>query len=244
MEMMMTEQQAPYGDGAPQSPINQILARRDRVRAEHPGWQENARGELVREENLKPEVGLRDTLTVDLFATCCAMSTALQALVEKIEAETLAFRQLAAEKYGLKPRGSKGNYSLESADGLIRIDLNMGCLYRIDGRIADAKEAVHRCIERWGQGADPNLLSLASSAFSETEGGQLSRSRLGMLLEFEPAVPDAEWDAAMRMIRESIQIAARKRAIVVKWRPDQRAPWIRLPLSTIAAEAIAAGGAT
>jgi hypothetical protein len=233
----MNEQAAAYGE--PQSPYEKIIAHRKDVRDEHPGWRENSRGDLTPGERPEGLVELKDLYALSLFDILCDASAMLGKAISQVESEILEYRKAAAEKYEVEPGGTVGNYTLQSYDGLIKIEVSMGCIYSIDPEIAEAKDGVFRCIERWSVGANENLVGLATAAFSPSESsGQLSRTRLGYLLDFQPSKSDPEWTKSMEIIRRCINISARKRSIRVYWRLNQREGWQKLPLSTVAAESV------
>lgn len=233
--------QASPGEGR-KSPLEIILEHRAQVELDTPGWIETATGDRKRKANVKPLDQIEDEVTMEILAEACKVSAILEGFVDFVARKVDAYRDLAAQEHGVTWRSKIGNRGTDTVDGLAKVQISMGCLYHIDEKVQDAHALVLQCVDRWGNGADDadNVKTLATTAFMASEGGQLSRARLGMLLDFEPKNPDPEWDKAKQIIRDAIHIVSRKQSIRVAWREHQQAGWRNVPLSTIAAEAVPA----
>lgn len=220
----------------------QIMAHRAQVETETPGFVETSTGDRRPAANVKVLSQLEDETALNILRAAMPVADALRRFIDYAERQIDGFRDLATQEHQVKWRSQVGNRSVQSRDGLVRIVVSMGCLYQIDPSVQDAYALVMSCADRWGDGAAQaaNIKSLAVSAFTPTEGGRLSRSRLGFLLDYEPVEPDEEWARAIKIIQDAIHIASRKQALRVQWRPNQQAAWQTVPLSTQAAEAVPA----
>jgi hypothetical protein len=217
-----------------QSPIVQILAKRQMIEKQHPGYVENALGHLVKRENFrKPETLLKDDLVLGLFGRACELQRDIRQFVADTHEQIAEYMGKAAVEHGVKFSGTKGNFQLVSPDGLMKINVDMGAILRVNENIELARTQVENCIRRWGADSNPNLVSLAAQAFSaDSATGNVSQSKLAMLTSLEPADADPEWESAVKLIKDSIEVVGKKRFVRLYYRLDQHEAWIPLSLST------------
>lgn len=168
------------------------------------GYQENARGDLVPEERIKPLDKLRDETVMQVIEKA---KTLRQSMVEfKLEAmdKIAAFVDLSAGEYGVPVGGKKGNVTLISFNGRYQLVRAMGEHRVFDERIQHAKTLIDQCIIRWSEGGDSRVKALVEHAFRVNQQGRIDVNQVLSLRQLD--IDDADWKNAMEAIADAIQI--------------------------------------
>jgi hypothetical protein len=77
-----------------------------------------------------------------------------------------------------------------------------------DERLQVAKALIDKCIKKWSDGADANLLALVNDAFQVDKTGNVSIRRVLGLRSLD--IDDRDWKKAMDAISESVQVVGSK----------------------------------
>ncbi|WP_230470900.1 DUF3164 family protein, partial [Kingella kingae] len=127
-------------------------------------YRQDARGNLIPIENIK-EIDLdRDELVKEIFAAIEApMRDLEQARRNGIE-DVRAFVELAAEKYGAKP-SKKGNVTLHSFDGELRVTVAMADVVNFGERLTAARTPIYECLDGWTENPRQELKKILQQAF-------------------------------------------------------------------------------
>lgn len=172
------------------------------------GYWKNPQGHLIPVESIKPVDKTRNELVLSLFEKAEAMHEALAVLKDTFFSEILAFADLSASEYNAVLGGKKGNITLYSFDGSIKIQLAKHENLRFDERLQAAKALVDECVNEWIKGARPELVSIISSAFQTDKQGEINTGRILALRRLE--INDERWRRAMQAIADSIQVIGSK----------------------------------
>jgi hypothetical protein len=116
-----------------------------------------------------------------------------------------AFVALSAQEYGVEMGGEKGNVTLTSFDGVLRVTRARADEITFTEAVRVTRELVFRCIEKWTQGANANLARLVAKAFEADKNGHLSASKILSLRQIK-IDGDPDWDAAMKALDGAIQV--------------------------------------
>lgn len=188
------------------------------------GFRRNAAGHLVPIELIKPIDIERDALVTNLLQRAEAVSSAISEFKQKAFADIEAFIDLSVEQYGAKrPGGQKGNVTLLSYDGRIKVVRAMADSITFDERLQAAKVLIDECFSDWTADARPELKALIDRAFEVDKAGNI---RTGAVLALRRVdIKDERWQRAMLAIGEATQVVSTKAYVRVYKRVGDSDRW-------------------
>ena len=172
------------------------------------GFWKDAKGCLVPESMIKPIDRTRDELARDLGLRAKAMSASLRDFKTTVFNDINAFVDLSAEQYDVKLGGKKGNLTLYSFDGAIKIQVAIAEHMVFDERLQAAKQLIDECIIDWSQGSRDEIKVLVQAAFQTDKEGKINTGRVLALRRLD--IRDEKWQKAMQAISESLQVVGSK----------------------------------
>ena len=172
------------------------------------GFWRDAKGCLVPESMIKPIDRTRDELTKDLGVRAKQMSATLREFKTAVFNDINAFIDLSAEQYDVKLGGKKGNLTLYSFDGAIKVQVAIAEHMVFDERLQAAKHLIDECIIDWSQGSRDEIKVLVQSAFDTDKEGKINTGRVLGLRRLD--IRDEKWQMAMKAISESLQVVGSK----------------------------------
>ena len=175
------------------------------------GFMQNAQGHMVPLALIKPIDQERDKLVRELMAIVIEQNQGLTAAKKRIFGDVAAFVSLSAEQYGVKRGGVKGNVTLFSFDGSMKIQIATAENIKFDERLAAAQALVDECIRDWGKHSRPEIMAMVQQAFQTDKEGNLNVGRIMSLRRLD--IKDQRWVDAMRAIGESVQVIGTKQYI-------------------------------
>ena len=193
----------------------------------------DAKGAMWPIEVVKKQDLLRDELVRTLFAQAEEASALLKAFKERAFADVESFLALVAEKYGSTLKGDKGNVTLTSYDGSLRILVQIADVISFkSAELQACKAIVDELISEWSIDSQAELRAIVMNAFRVDKAGQINRGALLSLLRLEIAEP--RWVKAMEALKDSISIDGTKAYIRFSRRsgPDEAWQNISLDLAT------------
>lgn len=181
------------------------------------GYLRNSAGHLVPESLVKAEHLLEDELVRRLHAAARAQSLALAELRAKAFAEIDEFLGLLDEKYGAKRPETRGNLTLNSYDGSIRVQVAVGDYIAFGPELQVAKGLIDECLTQWSEGAQPHLRTIVLQAFDVGKEGKVRTDRVLRLRQLD--IVDTAWTSAMEAINAAIRVSETKRYLRFYSRP-------------------------
>lgn len=172
------------------------------------GHRKDSRGRLVPESQIKDVDLMRDQVVRELTAEALAVQAILARFKQKAFDTINAFVDLSAEKYGAKLGGSKGNVSLLTFDGTLRVQLAIQESIQFDERLQAAKELIDECLREWTVGARPEIATLVQDAFRVDAAGKLRTGSVLALRRLD--ITDPRWLQAMQAIGDAVQVVGSK----------------------------------
>jgi hypothetical protein len=194
-------------------------------------YMQDARGSMVPLELVKPEHKLQDETVRQIFAGAEAMSFQLAQFVCHARERVDEFLTLITQEYGAKarPGGDKGNMTLQTYDGLLRVQVQVADLIRFDSAALNAcKLLVEECIAEWSADSQAELRAIVMNAFRLDKAGQINRGSLLGLLRLD--IQDERWLRAMKALRDAIQVDGTKSYLRFHKRENPKAPWRNVTL--------------
>ena len=169
------------------------------------GYMENGLGHLVPVANVTALDVLRDETVRRLVEKAELVGRAVAEFRERAAADVTTFCDVSAGSYGAEIGGEKGNVTLTSYDGSMKVVRSRADEITFSEEVRVTRELCFRCIEKWSQGANANLATLVRKSFETDRDGHLSASKILSLRSYE-ITGDADWDAAMAAFDGAIQV--------------------------------------
>jgi len=170
------------------------------------GYLANSRGHLVDIKTIKPMDLERNELVIHLAQKARALQNAITEFKRAALGDVQAFQELSAEKYNAKIGGAKGNLSLPSFDGRIKVQRVVAEYILFDERLGIAKSLIDECLNEWTSDSRPEIRALIEQAFETDREGNVSTSKILGLRRHNFDHP--KWREAMEAIADSIQVSA------------------------------------
>jgi hypothetical protein len=122
-------------------------------------------------------------------------------------ADIASFIQISTDQYGAKVGGTKGNVSLMSFDGRLKIQRNIAETINFDERL-QAKQLIDECLEEWTEGSRDEIKVIINAAFNVDKKGEISTAKVLGLKRHD--IDHPKWQQAMQAISDSINIIGSK----------------------------------
>jgi len=196
----------------------------------------DARGSMVPIELVKDEHRLQDKIVRRIFGQAEGEAKRLAAFMASAREQVREFMERVVADYGAKarPGGDKGNVTLQTYDGLLKVVVQVSDLIRFDSAALKACQLlVEECIADWSSDSQAELRAIVMNAFRIDKAGQINRGALLGLLRLN--ITDERWIRAMRALRDSMQVDGSKDYLRFYRRTDLKAPWVALSLDAATA---------
>jgi hypothetical protein len=192
------------------------------------GYLQDSSGRLVPMANVKPADLLEDELVREAFREAQLLSIALRMFREKSFGQVQALLDLLAQSHGLEKGGAKGNITLSSYDGNLRLQVAIGDSLTFGPELQVAKQLVDKCIVAWSEGANANLRAIVNDAFAVDKEGKLNVDRILGLRRLD--IADQTWKQAMEAIGNAVRVVSSKRYLRFYRRAGADQDFAQLPL--------------
>lgn len=187
------------------------------------GFMMDSRGRLVPEANVRPSDKLQDDLVRRLHQQGDPVRQFMRDFKKLCFTEVHAFLELVADQYGTKIGGEKGNVTLSSYDGTLRVTVAVGNCISFGPEIQAAKSIIDGLLTRWSEGANANLKAIVLDAFDVGQAGKLQAAKILALRRLE--IDDEEWQRAMTAISNSVRLDVTKDYVRLHKRSGAEDKW-------------------
>ncbi len=193
----------------------------------------DAKASLVPIAMVKPEDLLMDELVRSMVGKAHDLSAALSAF--KLHAfETVGdFQALLAQQYDAKIGGKKGNITLTSYDGCMKLQVAVSDLVELGPELQVAKSLIDECLREWSADSRDEIRALVDRVFAVDKEGQISHSGLFMLLRVP--ITDERWLRGMRAIRDSMRVIGSRTYVRFYFRLTPDGAWRAISLDLASA---------
>lgn len=171
----------------------------------------NAKGHLVPTAMVRTEDQLEDNLVRQLHENAEGLKTQLADFKALAFGDVQSFIELLEEKYQVSKGGKKGNITLTSYDGLLRIQVAVQDYIQFGPQLQIAKSLIDECINEWSDGVNDNLRVIVNQAFNVDKNNRLNTQAILGLRRYN--ITDAKWKRAMDAITESVRVTSSKQYI-------------------------------
>lgn len=168
------------------------------------GFRLDAQGRHVPESMIKPLDLMRDELVMAIVGKTQELNLALVDFKAKVFGEVDALVAVAADEYGAKLGGAKGNVTLFSFDGRYKVVRAKADNIRFDERLQGAKALIDECLQEWVKGSRPEIITLINDAFKVDQAGNIRTGSVLALRRLE--ITDKRWIRAMQAISDAVTV--------------------------------------
>ena len=190
-------------------------------------YRQDARGNLVSVDNIKPIDLARDDFIREAFAKVLPLREQMKELKAQQMADANAFIDLSVEQYGAK-RSVKGNITLTSLDGKLRIAIAQADVLHFDERLQAAKALIDECLNEWTQDSRAELKTFVLQAFDVSQEGKINVRKVLDLRKLD--IADEKWQRAMKAIADSLHTQATREYIRYYQRNEETGEYEHLAL--------------
>lgn len=195
-------------------------------------FMENSQGHLV-PVKLVAEIDIaRDDLVREMAAKAKGLRDAMAEFKRRAMGDVSAFVDLSAEKYGVEIGGGKGNITLTSFDGRMKIQLAISDSLVFDERLQAAKKLVDECLTEWSADSRDEIKIIVQDAFQVDKEGRINIGRILALRRLN--IADEKWQRAMTAISDSLQVVGSKSYIRIYERENSESKWRQIALDIAA----------
>lgn len=193
----------------------------------------DAKGRLVPEETVKPTDLLMDELVRRMMGHALGVSGAISRFKQHSLNDVSDLLALLDQNYSVKLGGTKGNVSLTSFDGTLKVTLQVADRLTFGPELQAAKKLVDEYLnEATAEGA-ADLRVMVQQAFSTDQEGKVNRAELFGLLRRE--FTDERLVRAMEAVRESVRVEGTKEYIRFHRRETPTSAWEAVTIDLAAA---------
>ncbi|MDF0489194.1 DUF3164 family protein [Sphingomonas sp. H39-1-10] len=193
----------------------------------------DAKGALVPIAAIKPADLLMDELVRRLLGDAVDLSTLLSGFKRQVFDQVGAHQALIAQEFGAKIGGTKGNITLTTFDGTMRVLVNVADQIEFGPEIQAAKALIDECLSEWAATGGVELRALVNRVFQVDQQGTINRAEVFMLLRVQ--IEDPRWQRAMDAIRDSMRVIGSKTYVRFQQRDAGDAPWRSVTLDMASA---------
>ena len=192
------------------------------------GYRTDPKGRLVPPDLVSPS----DLLQDDTARRIAAFALDLADQIARFRAHTYndlaALLELLANEYGVRVRGRKGNYSVRSHDGRIKVAVQVADRVHYGPELQVARELVDECVSEWSSDARPEIRALVQHAFEPDREGKVHHEAVCRLRRLD--IDDDRWRQARQAIDDSIRVIGSRAYLRVHFRGGPNDPWKPIPI--------------
>jgi len=171
-------------------------------------YRRDAKGHLVPASLVRAQDELQDETVRRIIGYALALSEQLARFKAHTFDDISAFEAILAQEYDTSVGGAKGNKTLMSYDGLMKVQVQVADEIAFGPELQHAKELIDACLNEWAADSRPEIRAIVTRAFNTDKEGQINRAEIFMLLRLD--IDDARWCRAMEAIRDAMRVVGKK----------------------------------
>ncbi|QXT34325.1 DUF3164 family protein [Sphingomonas sanguinis] len=193
----------------------------------------DAKGSLVPLASVKAQDLLMDETVRALLAKARELSELIAAFKAQAFEQVRAFQELLAQQYGATVGGTKGNITLLSFDGCMKVQVQVSDLLEFGPELQAAKALVDECLTEWSEGSAHEMRALVNRVFQVDQQGKINHNAMFMLLRVEST--NERWQRAMEAVKDSMRVISTRTYMRFYDRPQADAAWRAVSLDMASA---------
>jgi hypothetical protein len=147
--------------------------------------------------------------------------------------DILALQAVLAQEHNTPIGGAKGNVTLTSFDGLMKVSVKIADVTIYGPEMQLAKSKVDECLRGWAEGTVAELRAIVENAFQTDKEGHFNRANLLALRRVRSDNPT--WQEAMALIVKAERPMGTKEYVQVHRRAHVGAAWEHVAIDLAAA---------
>lgn len=171
-------------------------------------YMSDPRGALVPLATIKPQDKLIDETVRKIMSYAMDLAGQIARFKGHCFDDISALQALLDQEYGASPGGPKGNVTLTTIDGTMKVTIKMGDFVEYGPELQSAKKLVDECLNCWSADAGDELRMIVNRAFQVDKEGKIDRAQIYMLTRAE--IDDPRWKRAMDAIHDSMRVVGSK----------------------------------
>ena len=157
---------------------------------------------------VKPQHLLEDETVRKIIGHAVDLSAQVSRFKDHTFDDIGSFEALLAQEYDATIGGKKGNKTLMSVDGLLKVTVQVADHIDFGPELQIAKDLVDECLTEWASDARAEIRTIVTRAFNTDKAGQINRAEIFMLLRLD--IDDPRWVKAMQAIRDAMRVIGSK----------------------------------
>lgn len=174
-------------------------------------------------ETIKPQHLIEDETVRKILGYGIALSNQMARFKEHTFDDIGSHEAILEQEFNTKVGGAKGNKTLQTVDGLFKIQVQVSDYIAFGPELQIAKALFDECLNEWAADARAELRALVTNAFQTDKTGNINRSRIFMLLRQDSE--DPRWQEGQRAIREAMRVVGSKTYVRCYQRASHDARW-------------------
>lgn len=203
------------------SPLSDIPAVAIYTNGKH--YMADPKGALVPVEMVKTTDLLMDEQVRKIIGFAQSLHDQIARFKEHTLGDVSGLLAVFDQEHGVALGGVKGNVTLTSFDGTLKVQLAIADQITFGPELQSAKKLVDECLNEWSSDSRPELRAIVQRAFNTEKEGLVNRADLFGLLRLD--IDDPRWQRAMKAIRDSIRVEGTKEYVRFYERADARQAW-------------------
>lgn len=193
------------------------------------GCRLDVHGHILREDRIVDRAQLEDQTAMTIAAYGYRLACEVSRYRAHAMRDVAAYLDLVGEAYGAPRRGARGNVTLRSACGRVRVTVQTADRIELGPELQAARAILDDLRAQWAADAHPDLCTLIETALTaDTEG----RVPVTSILRLRRArIADPRWGQAMRAIDDAIRVVGSRAYLRVHVRPSIEHEWQAVPVS-------------
>lgn len=174
-------------------------------------------------ETIKPQHLIEDETVRKILGYGIALSDQMARFKEHTFDDIGSHEAILEQEFNTKVGGAKGNKTLQTVDGLFKVQVQVSDYIAFGPELQIAKALFDECLNEWAADARAELRALVTNAFQTDKTGKINRSRIFMLLRQDSE--DPRWQEGQRAIREAMRVVGSKTYVRCYQRASHDARW-------------------
>jgi hypothetical protein len=167
-------------------------------------YMRNSQQALVPVEAIRPLDLLIDETVRKIIGYAEPLSAQIARFKRNTFADVGALMSVAEQEYSAAIGGAKGNLTLTSFDGCLRVQVQIADRIDFGPELQIAKSLVDECLTDWSSDSRTEIRAIITRAFAVDQGGRVKTTELLSLLRLD--IDDDRWQRAMTAVRDSMRV--------------------------------------
>lgn len=191
----------------------------------------NKQGETVHPDMVRVDDKIKDELVRGILSKVLNKREELRIFKSDVAEEISAYMDLLRDEYGIDAMkcSSKGNITLQSFDGLLKVQIAVQTHIDFDEKLTLAKEKIDEYLNELTKDAGDEVKTLVLKGFEVDKKGNVNAKLILSLKRYDIAHP--KWLEAMKLIDNAVEIVGSKSYMRFYTKKDQSSKWENISLN-------------